>query len=486
MAPIGLDARLRELAHERPEHRALVTVDHAGAEETLTWQGLEELSARVAQGLESAAVDGAVLVPAPTGAEALANLLGVLRAGATALVVEPSLRPAALEPAVHAIAQRTGRTVRRLDGDVMARPQGSDTAPRGPGGGAVLLTGGTSGAPKPVLRPGAPVWDEARGAPLLYQRTGWRSGQVQLVAGAWSHAAPYTHLIEAVLSGNTILAPRLFDPAVVLAAMARHRPAWTQLTPTHMQLLAPSLAGVPEAVGALQGVLHTAGPCAPRTRHAWIEAIGARRLHEMYASTEGIGVTLCRADEWLSRPDTVGRGFFTRIRIHDEQTGRILPPGQVGTVYMRTSAAPTVTLAGGPAERDGYRTVHDLGRLDEAGYLYLEGRADDMVVIGGENVHTDRAAAALLDHARVRDAAVVAVPDEVLGNRLVALVVPVPADPGPDGGPGLTPLELTTHCLARLSPRETPGEFRLVGTLDRTAAGKVRREVLERMVEALR
>ena len=483
MAPIGLDRRLGDLARASPERPALIAVDHTGAEETLTWQALQDRSALIAAGLAPAAVGGAVLVPAPTGAEALTDLLGVLRSGATALVVEPSLRAEALEPAVRAIAERTGRTVSGLDGRVLARPSrpgAARGAAPGPGGGAVLLTGGTSGVPKPVLRPAAPVWDEARGAPLLYQRTGWQPGQLHLVAGAWSHAAPYTHLIEAVLSGNTILAPRLFDPAVVLAAMERHRPAWTQLTPTHMQLLAPSLGRVPGAVSALRGVLHTAGPCAPRTRQAWIEAIGARRLHEMYASTEGIGVTLCRADEWLSRPGTVGRGFFTRIRIHDEQTGEILPPGRVGTVYMRTSATPTVTLAGAVDERDGYRTVHDLGRLDEDGYLYLEGRADDMVVVGGENVHTDRAALVLRDRAGVRDAAVVAVPDEVLGHRLVALVVPEHEDRAP------TPLELTMHCLARLSPRETPGEFRLVNTLDRSPAGKVRKEVLERMVEALR
>ncbi|MFC5665965.1 AMP-binding protein [Kitasatospora misakiensis] len=477
MALIGLDQRLRDLARDRPARAALITVDHLGAEETLTWRALDEASARAAGRLPARGT-AAVLVPAPTGARALVDLLAVLRAGLTALVTEPALPRAAVEDAARAIAERTGQAVTGLDATVLApAPRRGVAFGPGGGGGAVLLTGGTSGTPKPVLRPGAPAWDGARGAPLLYQQTGWRPGQAHLVAGAWSHAAPYTHLVEAVLSGNTILAPRLFDPAVVLAAMARHRPAWTQLTPTHMHLLAPLLAGAPHALGALRGVLHTAGPCPPRTRHAWIDAIGAERLFEMYASTEGIGVTLCRADEWLRRPGTVGRGFFTRVRILDEPSGEVLPAGELGTVYMRTSAPPTLTLTAGPSDRDGFRTVHDLGRLDGDGYLYLEGRADDMVVIGGENVHTDRATTALRDHPAVADAAVVPVPDDTLGTRLIALVVPRHPDTGHP-----TPLDLTTHCLTRLSPRETPGEFRLVPTLARTPAGKLHKDTLRHLI----
>ena len=121
--------------------------------------------------------------------------------------------------------------------------------------------------------------------------------------------------------------------------------------------------------------------------------------------------------------------------------------------------------------RDGYRTVNDVGYLDEAGYLYLSGRRDDMVTVGGENVHTDAVVAVLMNHEAVADAAVLAVPDETLGHRLVAFVVPREHDD--------IRFTLFSHCLVHLSPYQVPGEIVVVDRLDRTTAGKVRKHVLE-------
>lgn len=446
MTRIDLDRRLRELAGDRP---AFIGIDPSGDEETLSWRALDERS----RGFSGGSVE---VVPAAGNAESLIRLVAVLRSGSVALVVDPGMPD--IRAVANQVAAMTGWAVCR-DGVELAA--GSPVSV----GGSLLLTGGTSGVPKPVLRPGMPYWDTERRAPLLFARTGWRIGQVQLLTGAWYHAAPYTHLIEGLLSGNTLVCPRVFDPHVVLGALRRHRPQWTQLTPSHMQLLVPHLPD--DAVTSLRGVLHTAGPCAPRTRQAWIGAIGADRLFEMYAATEGIGVTLCRADEWQARPGTVGRGFCTRIRVYDD-AGIPLPAGEVGTVYMRTIGPSP--LSAGAADRDGYRTVGDIGHLDDDGYLFLAGRRDDMVIVGGENVHTDRIAGALLGHEQVADAAVVAVPDDNFGDRIVALVVPT-------GNEDIR-LRLLTYCVARLSPAEIPTEIRLVPSLRRTSAGKVRPDVL--------
>lgn len=461
-----LSERVRDLAAAHPERHAFVGVDPTGAEETLTWAQLDVRSREVADRFGDRAPD-VVAIRAATSARSLVELTAALRAGCIALPVEVPVRsPGALFAAV---AERTGRAVWWGDERVASPPPGGQCERQG---GLAMLTGGTTGAPKVVVRPGAPRWEATRGAPLLLQKTGWMPGQTHLVAGGWYHAAPLTHLIDAILSGVTVVAPQVFAPDVVLRAMARHRVQWTQLTPSHMQLLAPALPGHRDALAHLRGVLHTAGPCARGTRETWIGAVGAERLYEMYAATEGIGVTLCRADEWQARPGTVGRGFLTRIRIYDG--AEILSPGETGTVYMRMLGSGPASDAPGGLSRDGYRTVHDIGYVDEDGYLFLAGRRDDMVIVGGENVRLGAITEALMAHDDVADAATIAVEDDILGQRIVALVV----------APGRRDdirAELRLHCLARLAPREVPSQISVVATLGRNSAGKVRPDTLREL-----
>lgn len=462
MTALPLGERVLALAAAHPERIAFVGVDPTGAEETLTWAELERGSAQEAQRLNGRPGDVVVIRAAVSGRTLIA-LVGALRGGRIALPVEVPVRD---PDAVFAAAARTaGADVWWRDERVASPPAG--TTPRDAGG-LAMLTGGTTGAARVVLRDGTPHWDPARGAPLLVQRTGWLPGQTHLVAGGWYHAAPLTHLIDAVLSGVTIVAPQVFAPDVVLSAMARHRVQWMQVTPSHMGLLAPHLGDAPEALAHLVAVVHTAGPCAARTRERWIDALGAHRLFEMYAATEGIGVTLCRADEWVQRPGTVGRGFLTRIRVYE--AGQRLPAGRSGTVYMRMLGA----TGSAPDAVDGFRTVHDIGRLDEDGYLYLEGRRDDMVIVGGENVRLATITEALLAHEDVADAAALAVADEVLGQRVVAVVV------APGRGADLR-AELRLHCLTRLPAREVPAEITIVPTLARNSAGKLRPGALREM-----
>lgn len=461
-----LGERIDDLAAAHPQRAAFVGVDPTGAEETLTWSELGGLSRETAERLTGRAPD-VVILRAATSARSLVDLIGALRAGCTALPVEVPVRsPEALFAAV---AKTTGCAVWWAGERVEIAPPGVQRERRG---GLAMLTGGTTGEPKVVVRPGMPRWEPARGAPLLLQKTGWMPGQTHLVAGGWYHAAPLTHVIDAVLSGVTIVAPQVFAPDVVLGAMARHRVQWTQLTPSHMQLLAPALPAHAEALANLRGMLHTAGPCARNTREAWIAAIGAERLYEMYAATEGIGVTLCRADEWMARPGTVGRGFLTRIRIYGGT--EILAPGETGTVYMRMLGSGPAGIPYAGAGRDGYRTVQDIGHLDDDGYLYLEGRRDDLVIVGGENVRLSAITEALLAHHDVVDAATIAVPDDILGQRVVALVV------APRRSDDIR-AELRLHCLTRLAAREVPSQISVVETLGRNSAGKVRSDALREL-----
>jgi bile acid-coenzyme A ligase len=195
----------------------------------------------------------------------------------------------------------------------------------------------------------------------------------------------------------------------------------------------------------------------------------------MYGSTEGIGLTLARGDEWLTRPGTVGRGFFTEIQIRDA-SGHRLPPGETGEVFMRSGqSARAIYLDPGDPARvtvDGFASVGDRGHVDADGYLYLAPRQLGRIQVGGETVYPGEVESVLLEHPDVLDAAVVGVSDERLGESLIALIVPAAsADPG----------GIRRDLCDRLPRHKVPRTVRVVDRLPRGESGKLERARLGRL-----
>jgi bile acid-coenzyme A ligase len=193
----------------------------------------------------------------------------------------------------------------------------------------------------------------------------------------------------------------------------------------------------------------------------------------MYGSTEGAGLTLARGDEWLERPGTVGRGFFTEVQVRDESGTRPLPPGQTGHVYLRSGRSARVAYLDARdrlrTTLDGFACVGDLGRLDRDGYLYLAPRQLDRIQVGGETVYPDEVESVLCEHPGVLDAAVTGIPDERLGESLLALVVPA--------GPG-DAKALRRYLRDRLPGHKVPRTVRFTDRLPRSEAGKLQRGLL--------
>ena len=335
----------------------------------------------------------------------------------------------------------------------------------------LLATGASSGIPKISARPGPLRYDPALTPSLVIRQAGWRTGQRQLIAGPLYHAAPFTAFLDALLDGNTVVLQPFFAPQWTVELVRRYAIEWLQLTPAHMReiLRLPDLD--PAAFASLRAMLHTAARCDAGTKRGWIGLLGPERVYELYGATEGVGVTLVRGDEWLARPGTVGRGFLTQIRILDD-AGNPVPPGAVGTVFMRTpQRAGRSGYVGGQAIRttpDGFATVGDHGRLDRDGYLYLEPRDHDTINVGGEKVDPDEVEAALRDHPAVADAVAVAVPHQALGSVVGAHVVLHP-------GASVRKAELAAHCGRRLAGYKIPKQFTFVDQVPRSAAGKVQR-----------
>ena len=190
-------------------------------------------------------------------------------------------------------------------------------------------------------------------------------------------------------------------------------------------------------------------------------------LWEFYGSTEG-QFTVCSPSEWLARPGTVGRARPGReLAVDDDGTIWCRPPGFAHFRYWRDDAKTNACW------RDGYFTVGDLGRLDDEGYLFIEGRRDDLIITGGVNVYPAEVEAVLAEVAGAAEVAVFGLPDDHWGQRVCAAVV-LPAGT-PEGAAARVVQALTEHAAGHLAGFKRPKQYRVLDALPRTATGKLQR-----------
>jgi len=257
-----------------------------------------------------------------------------------------------------------------------------------------------------------------------------------------------------------------FDPATVTEAITRERPTTMFCVPTQLQRLFAHWdeVGVPD-LSSFRLVAHAGAACPPAVKERLVELFPAGSTWEFYGSTEG-QFTACRSEEWRQRPGTVGRARPGRtLLLDDDGTIWCTVPAHARFTYWN---APEKTAAAWRDTEHGPAfTVGDLGRVDEAGYLFLDGRREDLVISGGVNVYPVEVENALREHPGVTDVAVFGVADERWGQRVCAAVV---GDVDPD--------ELRALAGERLSPPKRPKEYVALDDLPRTATGKVRRLAL--------
>ena len=433
--------RLTELARVAGGRPALVGW-RGGREESLSWADLDRLTDGGDVGAGRVSV-----VPAGNDLASAVAILRCLRAGVPVLPADPRAGPA--------------------ERDVMAADlPGCDVPP----GGYLLRTAGSTGQPKLVARPGPLGYHPDQVPNAILRRTGWTAGQRQLLVIPIHHAAGFMAFAEGVLSGNTVVLQADFVATQMWDLIARHRIDWLALTPTHMRVALP--AAPAGSLTSPPTLLHTGAFCDPDLKRAWIDLLGAERVFELYGSTEAIGATLIRGDEWLARPGSVGRPVAAQVRILDDAYG-VLPPHQIGDVYLRIPRRPGASAGPGAtaAQRrtvSGFASVGDQGWLDEEGYLFLAGRRDDLIIVGGENVYPAEIEAVIRGLPGIRDAAVAGAPDPVFGQRVVACLVPEP-----EGAPDAA--RVLRHCARWLPPGKLPKDIRYVAELPRTATGKLQR-----------
>ncbi|HWU23805.1 MAG TPA: AMP-binding protein [Nocardioides sp.] len=323
-------------------------------------------------------------------------------------------------------------------------------------------TSGTTGTPKGVWS--GLLSEEHADALVAEERDLWgfAADDVNLVLSPLYHSAPLRFALGTTLAGGRVVIPGPFEPSLITAAIEKHRPTTMFCVPTHLQRLFAHWDehGWPDLT-SFRLVAHAGAPCPTDVKRRLIEAFPPGSTWEFYGSTEG-QFTACRSEEWLKRPGTVGRARPGRsLRVDDD--GRIwcTVPDYARFSYFND---PEKTAA---AWRGDAFTVGDAGRLDADGYLFLDGRREDLIISGGVNVYPTEVEQILGECPGVTDVAVYPTDDATWGQRVCAAVVGTVAE-----------ADLAAYAREHLAPPKRPKTYTFRGELPRTLTGKVRRSEL--------
>ncbi|MFI5707653.1 AMP-binding protein [Kribbella sp. NPDC051620] len=333
-----------------------------------------------------------------------------------------------------------------------------------------ILTSGTTGAPKAAPR--APTaWGLAGLTASALNRIGLRAGEPMVICPPLFHGLGLLNSMLALFLGSPLILARRYDAAAVLASVDRNRAGSIVAVPVMLQrMLDLGPAAIAEHdLRSLRAVISGASALSPALAERFIAQFGPV-LCDAYGSSE-IGIaTIATSADLRAAPGTVGRPCLgSSVRILDDHdqpartgvTGRIFAGG--GLVFGGYEDGSSKTVV------DGRMSTGDLGHLDSAGRLFVDGREDDMIVSGGENVYPVEVEDCLMSHPAVVEAVVVGVPDDEFGQRLVAYVVPAGE---------VTEDELIQHVRANLARYKTPRNVVLVEDLPRNATGKILRDKL--------
>jgi acyl-CoA synthetase (AMP-forming)/AMP-acid ligase II len=291
------------------------------------------------------------------------------------------------------------------------------------------------------------------------------------------HAWGFSQLVFAASLGCTIVTRRKFDPEATLALIDRHHATGLCVVP----VMFDRIMDLPDEVRrrydgrSLRFATASGSRMRPDVVTRFMDEFGDV-IYNNYNATEAGMIATATPEDLRAAPDTAGKPVpGTEIRILDEQL-RELPAGQVGQIFVRNSSQFDGYTSGTTKDfHEDFMASGDVGRLDEAGRLYVVGRDDEMIVSGGENVYPIEVEKTLTTHPDVAEASVLGIDDEQYGQRLAAFVVLAA-----DGS--ATPDALKQHVRDNLANYKVPREIIVLDELPRSSTGKiVRNELLARI-----
>ena len=411
---------------------------------------------------------GARIALIATSAPALAELPALLNADRVALYA-------------HALPGSDSVPEGLTDWQTQAQDQ-PDTLPDAPvAGREMLYSSGSTGHPKGIRRAlpeGAWNSPDMRNIALA-RALNLTSDSVYLSTSPLYHSAPNRYLQTALSAGALSVVMERFDAEAALQLIDRYRCTHSVWVPTMFQRMLRLEPQVRSrwSTASMTHAAHGAAPCPVHVKQAMIDWWGPI-VDEYYAGTEGLGSTWISSAEWLLHKGSVGRPRDCRVHILDEQ-GVEQPADVTGTVYFESVGEFSYWNDPQKTKKvfspQGWRTFGDIGHVDADGYLYLTDRRDFMVISGGVNLYPQEIEHALLEHPAVVDVAAFGVPDEDLGEKLVAVVQ---LDPTRGTVNDLLD-ELHAFCQARLGRIKTPKQIAVMAQLPRLETGKLHKKRLQ-------
>jgi len=340
----------------------------------------------------------------------------------------------------------------------------------------IIYTSGTTGLPKGVVldrRPGDdPIIAEYLQDVRAKRTVGMQGRVAHLVSMPLHHGSGPGQLWAALRGGTLAVLQRRFDAEEALALIARHRLTHWVGVPTMFK----RISALPKEVIArydlrsIQQLTVGAAPASPQLK-AWIIANLGDCLHEGYGSTETGLLTIMPPGMQRNKPGSCGLPYrHVTIEIRDG-SGQVLPAGHTGEVWAKSPVNIRHYLHAPPLGTDtldarGFFRTGDMGYLDDDGYLTISDRAKDMIISGGVNIYPAEIEAALLTHPALVDAAVIGIPDEEMGESVMAFCQAKP-------GHCVTEAALLAYCSDCLATYKRPRTIRIVDTLPYNTVGKI-------------
>ncbi len=334
----------------------------------------------------------------------------------------------------------------------------------------VILTSGTTGTPKGAQRSSP---DGLFALAALIDKIPFRSRETMMVAAPLFHSWGFFHFIMGLPTASTLVLRRRFDPEGTLQAVQQHRAQVLGAVPVMIQriLQLPDETLDKYDLSSLR-ITSLSGSALPgELAIEWMDRFGDT-VYNLYGSTEVAYATVATPEDLRAAPGTAGRPpRGTVVRLYDE-SGQEVSRGEVGRIFVGNEMSfEGYTGGGGKEAIDGLLCSGDVGHLDPNGRLFIDGRDDEMIISGGENVFPREVEDLLSDHEAVVEAAVIGVDDEEYGQRLKAFVVTASSSE-------VSEEDLKGHIKANLASYKAPREIEFVEELPRNATGKVLKRIL--------
>jgi len=340
-------------------------------------------------------------------------------------------------------------------------------------GRVVILTSGTTGTPKGASRKQPESLDPAA---ALFSKIPLRARQHTMIAAPLFHSWGFAHFTLGLGLSSTLVLRRRFDPEDTLSAIAQHECTVLAVVPVMLQRM---LELEPEVIDKYDvrslRVIAASGSALPGELAIKVMDRFGDVLYNLYGSTEVAWATIATPKDLRAAPGTAGkppRG--TVVRLLDDG-GKDVPQGETGRIFVGNEMMFDGYTGGGNKDMvDGLMSSGDVGHFDKGGRLFVDGRDDEMIVSGGENVFPREVEDLISDHEAIDEVAVVGVDDEKFGQRLKAFAVK-------KKGKNVTEAELQAYVKKNLANFKTPREIEFMKELPRNATGKVlKRELVEK------